>query len=67
MAQYNAIDILNKIREQSDEKIKELASQVCLKIIKDIDDPVMMADQDFTTELQGLMTEYSPSKQLATL
>ena len=53
-------------REKDDEKINDVAKEVCEKVIDHIDDSLLVADQDFHTEIEQVLHE-NQQKQLKTL
>ena len=44
LTKYNALDLLNRMREKDDEKINEAARDVCEKVIDHIDDSLIEID-----------------------
>jgi hypothetical protein len=44
LTKYNALDLLNRMREKDDEKINDVAREVCEKVIDHIDDSLLVAD-----------------------
>ena len=41
LTKYNALDLLNSLRERDDEKIREIAREVCEKVVYHIDDSLL--------------------------
>ena len=41
---YNAIELLTRMREKDDERINEVAKEVCEKVIDHIDDSMLVAE-----------------------
>lgn len=41
LTKYNALDLLNSLRERDDEKIREVAREVCEKLVDHIDDSLL--------------------------
>jgi len=37
LTKYNALELLNRLRQNEDDKIPELASQVCEKVVQQLD------------------------------
>jgi hypothetical protein len=46
LTKNNALELLNSMRERDDEKIREIAREVCEKVVDHIDDS-LLADSDF--------------------
>lgn len=57
LTKYNALDLLNRMREKDDEKINDVAREVCEKVIDHIDDSLLIADQDFHSEIESILHE----------
>lgn len=45
------------MREKDDEKINDVAREVCEKVIDHIDDSLLIADQDFQSEIESILHE----------
>ena len=58
LTKYEARDLLLEMKENKDEKIVELASEVCDNFY---DSSLMMVESDFTIEIESVLNEH-PSK-----
>ena len=65
LTKQNALDLLNNMRETEDEKIREIAREVCEKVVEHIDDSLFQ-ETDFKSMIRNLLNDH-PSKQLSTL
>jgi len=56
LTNHNALELINSLRERDDEKIREVAREVCEKVVYQIDDN-LLADVDFKGMIKQMYNE----------